>query len=169
MATTPACAPAVDVARVVDDLCVRWDADGLAEAVQITLSPRLTHNFGHCVADTGRITIAARLVDFPAILAEVVAHEVAHVEVWRRHGPAARSHGSRWIALMEQAGFPARRCLPPLPGDPPPRRQTSRRYLHRCPTCAAQRVGGRPVGRWRCVACFNDGRDGVLDIIRVNG
>lgn len=167
MTTTSFVAPAADVAGVLEQLCLRWDARDLMEVVTVSFSPRLTHNFGHCSADTGRITIASRIIDFPEVFAEVLVHEAAHVEVWRRHGPHARSHGGEWRALMEQAGYTPRRCLPPLPGDPPTRRRTARSYLHRCPVCAAQRVGGRPVRHWRCVACHTAGRNGILDIIRL--
>ena len=159
--------PATEAGRLLVQVCERWDARDLADTVSVSFSSRLTHNFAHCSADTGRITIASRIIGYPDVFAEVVVHEAAHVEVWRRHGPHARSHGSEWRALMVQAGHTPRRCLPPLPGDPPPRRRTARSYLHRCPVCAAQRVGGRPVRHWRCVACHEAGRTGTLDIIRL--
>jgi SprT protein len=167
METLSRTTPTTELDDILRHLSERWRAEGLGDAVTLSFSSRLTHNFGHCKPDTGLITIASRIVDFPDVLAEVVTHEVAHVEAWRRHGAAARSHGRQWRTLMEEAGYPPRRCLPPLPGDPPVRRRSARSYLHRCPVCSAQRVGGRPVPHWRCVACHSAGRSGLLDISRL--
>jgi predicted SprT family Zn-dependent metalloprotease len=168
METVARSTPAAEAVGLLEELSSCWDAPGLARAVRVTFSARLTHNFGHCKADTGDITIASRIVSHPDVLAEVITHEAAHVEVWRRHAAHAASHGPEWRALMVAAGFVPRRCLPPLPGDPPSGRRAGHAYLHRCPVCAAQRMGGRPVRRWRCVACHAAGRGGLLEIIRVN-
>jgi ribosomal protein L37AE/L43A len=40
-------------------------------------------------------------------------------------------------------------------------------WRHRCPTCRAQRLAGRPVRQWRCGPCRASGRDGKLVITRV--
>lgn len=166
MAVQESPAPAFTIAGLLEQLNRAWSVDDLDTVVDIRFSQRLTHNFGHCIPAQGRITIARRLLDFPDVLAEVAVHEVAHFESWRRHGARARHHGPEWAGLMRDAGFEPRRSLPPLPGDPPNREPGY--YLHRCPVCSAQRVGRRPVQRWRCVACYRAGRDGLLHITRID-
>ena len=159
-------APAFSVGSVLDRLCHAWGVDDLPEIVEIRYSTRLTHNFGHCIPAHARITVARRLQDFPDVLEEVVVHEVAHFESWRRDDSQIAHHGSLWAGLMRDAGFEPRRALPPLPGDPPTREPGY--YLHSCPVCSAQRVARRPVQRWRCVACHRAGGDGLLDITRLD-
>ena len=159
-------APEFSVGMVLDRLCHAWSVDDLHEVVEIRYSDRLTHNFGHCIPAQARVTLARRLLDFPDVLEEVTVHEVAHFEAWRRHDEDALHHGPEWAALMRAAGFEPRRSLPPLPGDPPNR--VPGYYLHSCPVCSAQRVGRRPVHRWRCVGCYRAGRDGLLRITRLD-
>lgn len=168
MAMSQTCTTTFDPAPLLRNLGSAWGVDDLHEVVDLHYSARLTHNFGHCIPAHGRITIARRLLDYIDVLEEVVVHEVAHLEVWRRHAAEARAHGPEWAALMDLAGYQPRRSLPPLPGDPPIRTRTPRYYLHRCPVCSAQRVGRRPVTWWRCVSCHNAGRDGLLHITRLD-
>lgn len=158
-------APAFSVDVVLDRLCQAWAVGDLHEVVEFRFSDRLTHNFGHCIPAQGRITLARRLLEYPDVLEEVAVHEAAHFESWRRHQSPGH-HDEDWAALMHAAGFEPRRSLPPLPGDPPSR--VPGYYLHSCPVCSAQRVGRRPVQRWRCVACYRAGRDGVLHITRLD-
>jgi hypothetical protein len=37
-------------------------------------------------------------------------------------------------------------------------------YEHRCPVCGARRLARRPVRRWRCARCVDDGLGGRLEI-----
>lgn len=159
-------APAFSVELVLDQLCRAWAVDDLHDVVEIRYSDRLTHNFGHCVPAHARVTLARRLLQFRDVLEEVLVHEVAHFEAWRRDPAHAPHHGEPWKSLMRAAGFEPRRSLPPLPGDPPSR--VPGYYLHHCPVCSAQRVARRPVQRWRCVACHRAGRDGLLRITRLD-
>lgn len=163
----PAAPPAADVGALLERLSRTWQADDLPTIVEVRFSDRLTHNFGHCIPADNRVTIARRLLAFPEVFAEVLTHEVAHLESWRRHAGAAH-HGLEWAALMCDAGYEPRRSLPPLPGDPPTTSRPTRYYRHHCPLCAAERVARRPVHRWRCVACHSAGRDGLLQITRIS-
>ena len=164
--SAPPAPPGIDVASLLGQLCAAWNAPDLGEVIQIQYSDRLTHNFGHCIPADGRVTVARRLLAVPAVFAEVLTHEVAHLVAWRRH-PASRHHGEEWAQLMRDVGYEPRRSLPPLPDDPPTRARTPGYYLHRCALCNAQRMARRPVHRWRCVACHGAGRDGLLQITRV--
>ncbi len=45
-----------------------------------------------------------------AFVARTVAHEVAHLIVWRLHGRQVRPHGAEWQAVMRALGASPERC-----------------------------------------------------------
>lgn len=144
-----------------------WGIPGLTQRATVRFSGRLTRSFGTCRVATGEITLAQRLTRFPDTLHEVLVHEAAHLAVYLAHGRAARQHGDEWKALMRAAAVEPRRCLPPLPGDPPPRRRRPQYYLHACRWCDSQRVGRRPVRTWGCIPCHEAGRTDTIVITRL--
>jgi predicted SprT family Zn-dependent metalloprotease len=147
-----------------------WGVPGLESRIRIVASARMRVSLGLYVSRAREIRIADFLFDGPmSLLQEVVCHEFAHAAVDERFRRKGRPHGREWQSLMRVVGYEPRVRIPgvelerliPIAG--------SRRvgWLHRCPTCQATRVGGRPVSSWRCVACVSTGQRGRLEIERL--
>lgn len=148
-----------------------WGLPRIEERLEIRFSPRFRSSLGRCAPASGEIRLAAFLCDGPSdLLQEALCHEAAHAAVHELHGRAAKPHGTEWRELMRAAGFEPRARIPArlLEGVAPRRRQAQGGWLHRCPVCQVSRVARRPVHRWRCAACRNDGLDGRLLVTRVS-
>jgi len=147
-----------------------WNSAGALEELNVQLSHRLTRALGCSYPSRALIRIAARVVDGPrALLEEVLAHEAAHVVVFKLHGRSTRPHGPEWAELMRQAGFKPRRTMPAgeLGWQQPLRRRKRVSWRHTCPVCHSMRMAGRPVREWACAACREAGLTGELIIERV--
>jgi len=153
-----------------------WGLPGLADEVTVEFSRRFRRSLGLCWPSEARIRLAAFLQEGdPALLDEVLCHELAHVAAYRLHGSRTRlrrrrirPHGPEWKALMVQAGYEARaRFREEAFGLSAPSRAPRARWEHRCPACGAVRMAGRSVPQWRCAACWKGGRSGRLVITRV--
>ena len=92
------------------------------------------------------------LAQNPEKLDEILAHELAHLVVWRRHGPEAREHGPEWRALMELAGYrPAR--FHGMDVRSMRRRRRRYYYLHVCEGCGSWWVARRVRRDRDCRRC----------------
>ncbi len=156
------------LARYVAALGVRWNVAEIVNRGESQFSRRLRCALGRCLPSRGIVRLNRRLLKArPALLEEVLCHELAHIVVFERHGHACRPHGSEWAALMRAAGFEPRvraRLSHDLQAALGTVRHPSRLYEHRCPVCQATRVARRPVPQWRCAACLRAGLPGHLVI-----
>jgi predicted SprT family Zn-dependent metalloprotease len=149
---------------------VAWGVPGLDSRVRLIASSRMRVSLGLYYSRSREIRIADFLFDGPAsLLQEVVCHEFAHAAVDERFGRAVRPHGPEWRCLMQRAGFEPRVRISgaELERLIPIARSRRVGWLHRCPNCQAERIGGRPVSNWRCVACVSSGLTGRLEIERL--
>jgi len=153
-------------------LAALWAEPALSERVTVRLSTRLRTAMGICRAASGRIELnMQQLADAPALLQEVLCHELAHLLVYQRYGRRARPHGPEWQELVRAAGYAP--SLEMKRGMPTPFRgfdgvtskfERPRVVLHRCPVCHAHRLARRAVHQWRCAECQAAGLGGQLEI-----
>lgn len=147
-----------------------WGAPGLHATVRVELSHRMRSSLGGFYPREGVIRLSDVLLETPPhLLREILCHEAAHAAVHLLHGDRARSHGREWRDLMRRAGIEPRVRVPGEELGHAAQRAARRRWLwrHRCPSCRAERVAGRPVRQWHCGRCREAGRDGKLVITRV--
>jgi predicted SprT family Zn-dependent metalloprotease len=148
-----------------------WGLSDLAATVEIRFNPRLRNSLARCRPADGRISLNTSLPgENSRRLDEVLCHELAHVAVYRLHGPDAQAHGEEWKALVRKAGFePSVRTTAARPDTSNDARNPIRyRWEHRCPVCQTVRSARRPVTTWRCAECMDAGLDGRLVITRVS-
>ena len=125
--------------RVADrDLELRWNK-------------RLSTSAGRAFVQLGRVELNPGLLGkHPERVADVLAHEVAHVAAFRLFGKAAAAHGRQWRALMRLAGHE-----PAVTHDLPVQRRSGRRgyfYLRVCDACGDRRLQ-TAVRYGRCQGC----------------
>lgn len=156
------------VKRLLSRLGRLWKVPGLEKRISVEFSSRLTRSLGRALPDRRIVRLHAELAQplKAEFLAEVLCHEAAHVVVRELHGACCRPHGMEWAALVERAGYAARRSIP---AERTSRREAERArgrwvYVHRCGVCHAVRYASRPMARWRCVECREAGLDGRLTI-----
>ncbi len=161
------------IADYVAALGARWSVPAIANRVEVQFSQRLRSSLGRCVPSRGIVRLNRCLLRAqPALLEEVLCHELAHIAVFERNGHACRPHGPEWAALMRAAGFEPRvraRLSHDLQASVGATRTARRLYEHRCPVCQAKRLARRPVPQWRCAACVAAGLEGKLVISRRRG
>jgi predicted SprT family Zn-dependent metalloprotease len=147
-----------------------WQEPSLPAQVQLRWSIRLRTALGLCRPERAQITLnAPRLAAAPALLDEVVCHELAHIVVYQRYGRTAVVHGVEWQALVYAAGFTPTTALR-IPGTTPARERAlpsavskpHRLVMHTCPVCHSQRLARRVVPQWRCAPCCAAGLEGRL-------
>ncbi len=158
------------IADYVASLGTRWSVQTIADRVEIQFSHRLRSSLGRCVPSRRIVRLNRCLLNArPALVEEVLCHELAHVVTFERHGRHCRPHGREWEALMRAAGFEPR-VRARLSHDLQAALRTARRpdglYEHRCPVCQATRLARRPVPQWRCAACVAAGLEGWLVIAK---
>lgn len=151
----------------VAEILSHWGAADLAPVVDIAFSPRLRRTLGRTRVDARRVRLNLELARAdPALLREVLCHELAHIVVYERHGRDARPHGPEWRDLMKRAG-----CQPDTRvaqrGSARGRAGRRRRYEHVCPVCQHARFAARLMGRWRCKSCRDAGLEGRLEVREV--
>lgn len=101
------------------------------------------------------------LAENPSKIDEILAHELAHIVVWRRHGSTASEHGPEWRSLMRAAGFVPSR----FHGlDVRQVRRVRRRYyyLHMCSRCTSWWIARRVRRDRDCSSCG----PGEVEILR---
>ncbi len=167
--TAPVQIPA-EIDKLVDDLYAGWELGAPPEDLTITVSTRMKTALGRCRPERPEIRLAAFLLDGPpALLQEVLCHEVAHLAVHSRYGGTARPHGPEWRSFMVRAGFEPRLHIPTDRPRPPRARKEPAVWAHRCPVCRMTRMAHRRVPQWRCASCLEHGLGGELVIERVEG
>lgn len=148
-----------------------WGVPELADDTTIEWSGRMTSSLGRSHPRTRLVRIAAYLKRAePALVEEVLCHEMAHVAAYAIHGEnLRRPHGPEWKELMVAAGYPPKVRMEVPPGLAPKRTRRRSRfvYLHLCRWCKMSRLARRAMRRWRCARCRNNGFDGKLEIARV--
>ena len=158
----------VDIHGLLRDWAHRWGLPDFGQSVQIEWGRRFRLALGRVHLNRRVVRLSEALaVAPPAVLLEVLCHEVAHLAASDLHGRHCRPHGPEWAALVRAAGFEPRRWIPWSLPRPPSARQTAarvRRYIHRCPVCQLHWTAGRPVRQWRCAPCVAAGLSGHLDI-----
>ena len=149
-----------------------WDLPGLESRVTFSASARMRVSLGRCSPHRREIRIASFVLDGPpALLEEVVCHELAHVAAAEHHGPGCRAHGPEWKALMRAVGREPRARIPAreIERDLPLAASGRVLWEHRCPVCQAHRLAGRSMKTWRCGECRGRGLEGELVITRLGG
>ena len=145
----------------------KWETPQLIGRLRIEFSPRLRRAFGRCYQDDRLIRLTPSLKTTQShLLAEILCHEAAHSAVYELHGSAARPHGSEWEELMRVAGFEPRVRIPVVVRTADGGSEKRIVWLHHCPNCEVSRHAKRPMHRWRCRTCLDDGSDGRLVIRR---
>jgi len=162
------------LAHYVASLGAMWKVPAIVTRVEIQFTQRLRSSLGRCTPSRRIVHLNRRLLKaHPALLEEVMCHELAHVVTFERHGRHCRPHGPEWAELMRTAGFEPR-VRAELSHDlraaaAPTVRVARGLYEHRCPVCQAVRLARRPVLQWRCAACAAAGLEGKLVIAKHNG
>ena len=152
--------------QAMKEWAVLWNVPGLESRVDVRFDGRLRSSLGRCHPAKGSIALQPTLLEGqPALLAEVLCHEFAHVAVWTLHGGTAKPHGPEWTELVEKAGFAPRTALPATKKGEPLRRLSGLLYEHSCPVCHFSRVARRPVPTWRCPDCREAGLPGEMLIL----
>jgi predicted SprT family Zn-dependent metalloprotease len=158
------------IANCAESWFAVWDLANLATDVRVRFSKRMIRAVGRCYPARRLVTLAAAVPEMENDqILNVLCHEFAHIAAYMRFGRAIRPHGIEWQTLMRAAGFrPSVRFSDPaglalMQARAAPRTQ----YLHICPLCGAQRITARRMLRWRCGACYEIGREGKLQIIRL--
>lgn len=134
----------------------------LDTSVRVVWNARLTTTAGRAFLQRGQIELNPRLLArAPDRLPAVLAHETAHLAVFRLFGPNIPAHGRHWRSMMRLAGHP-----PDVTHDIPvhglrrpggtarPARATRRRYfyLRVCDGCGARAID-TAVRYGRCHGC----------------
>lgn len=169
----PSAADPPDLAPFVEEAVAAWSLPALRQ-VPLHFSGRLRTSLGLFDPRRNEVRLARFLVHGgPALLREVVLHELAHAAVRHVHGRGARPHGREWQGFMRAVDLPPRVRFPREllqrlhAADPVLRAARPRdRWRHVCPRCNAAVIAGRPMRRWRCRVCLAAGEDGVLTIER---
>lgn len=154
--------------RAVRRLVSQWhDATCLQEA-SFRVDARLTRSLGRANIGRARVTVSPAVAHKPALLDEVITHELAHLLAHHRHRGTERLHGPTWQGLMREAGHEPRR----LASAPPAMGTRSKRaagiFRHRCPVCQSTRRARRAMPAWRCAGCVANGLAGELVIDRLS-
>ena len=161
------------LANYIALLGAKWGVGAIVNRVEIQFSQRLRSSLGRCMPSRGIVRLNRSLLNArPAVLEEVLCHELAHVVTFERHRGHCRPHGPEWAALMHAAGFEPRvraRLGHDVQAAVRKARDPLRSYEHRCPVCQAMRLARRPVPQWRCAACAAAGLEGKLVITKRAG
>ena len=135
-----------------------WSAEDLCW--RPVWSSQLGRRAGLAFLESGRIELNAPLLaEHPDRIDETLAHELAHLVAWRRHGSACRLHGPEWQDLLVAIGMPARRYHGLL-GDSADEvevasanNQAGSYYLHLCTGCDAWWLAARVDTERSCPDC----------------
>ena len=87
-------------------LGVLWEMPELPRVVQIGYNPRLRTTLGRAFLREKIVELNPRLlITHPGELVPTLAHELAHVVVYRRYGRSAGPHGPHFRTLMRAANL----------------------------------------------------------------
>jgi SprT protein len=136
-----------------------WGLADRAAAVKAGWNPRLRTTAGRAFWHENRIELNPNLLqDHTASVAEVLAHEAAHLAAFLLYGGRIRPHGREWRKLMRQAGHRPAACHRLPLGNLRRRRYL---YLRMCEPCG-HRLIVRSLRYGRCHRCGRRGRWLVL-------
>ncbi len=151
------------LAKLAARCLLAWQAEHLIPRVRIGYNPRLSTTLGRAHLREMCVELNPRLLgEHPAELIPTLAHELAHLVVFDRHGRSAQPHGREFRLLLQQMQLPdgSKHHLPVAHL----RRQRSRYlYLHRCSSCGRTFLARSVRRQCYCVAC---GPDMEWDIYR---
>lgn len=140
-----------------------WGAETLLPRVRIVYNPRLSTTLGRANLTDLRVELNPRLLaEHPKELIPTLAHELAHLVIYDRHGQAARPHGAEFRRLMRKAHLPDN-TNHHLPVEHLRRKRTRYLYLHRCCLCGQSFLARSVRRNYYCLAC---GPDMEWDIFR---
>ena len=159
---------AASLSATLARLAAIWCCPWLSQVTVTFVEPRRA-SLGSSNSNLRSIRLDVRLRRRPALLAEAVCHEAAHLVSFDRSRGKGRPHGPEWRSLVRAAGFEARIRLPRLGADATPLRPPRRahRFEHSCPVCHATRFAARRMSAWRCANCVLNGLEGLLEIRRI--
>jgi SprT protein len=130
-----------------------WGAEALLKKASVVYNPRLRTTLGRAILQAMRVELNPHLLnDHPGELVPTLAHELAHLVVYRRHGRVA-PHGQQFRHLMAQVGLSAQATHELNVEHVRRRRRRKYLYLHRCSDCGYSFVARRPRRNCYCKAC----------------
>lgn len=145
-----------------------WQLPALPSAVEIARNPRLRSTVARFVRDKQIIEVGPRFFTLRGRRVDVLAHEMAHAAVDIKYGKVSKAHGEEWQALITAVGLSPRAQFTTTAARPRSSIVAPQtRYSHRCPVCHMVRFSRRPITRWRCRSCVEDGLTGTLEIARL--
>jgi predicted SprT family Zn-dependent metalloprotease len=140
-----------------------WRAEHLTPRVRIVYNPRLSTTLGRACLNEFRVELNPRLLtDHPTELVPTLAHELAHLVVYDRHGASVRPHGAEFRLLMRRVNLPDE-SKHHLPVGHLRRKRSRYLYLHRCSVCGRSFLARSVRRNCYCVAC---GPDMEWDVFR---
>jgi len=97
--------------------------------IDVRFSTRMSRSLARAYLERDEVRVSVAVLS-SRHLPEIMAHEVAHIVCYWRHG-RTRPHGRQWQQLMVSAGERPRACLDPIdiPKHTPRRRRTRRASL----------------------------------------
>ena len=145
----------------------------LADRVQVRWNPRMRSTAGMAYPAKALITLNSRLPAFGAEeIDRTLRHELAHLLAHHRAGRRRIArHGAEWQRACGDLGIHDEKRCHDLPL---PRRKVARRFVYRCPHCAAEIRRTRPLrGKSACLACCRRHHGGRYNekfrFVKVNG
>lgn len=143
--------------------CKMWGIEDIADNIQVEFSSRITRSLGRTqpVAKIVRLNPKLQACS-QGLFKEVLCHELAHIAAYCKFGSSIRPHGPEWQSLVLAAGYEPLVRLPVQLGQTT--KQSTNRYIHKCPVCQSVRIAKKPMKRWRCGECFANGLTGRLTI-----
>jgi SprT-like family len=145
-----------------------WGLPTLLRRVSVARNRRLRSTVARYVIEGQRIELGQKYFRLRKDRLAVFCHEAAHAAIVLKFGLTATPHGSSWMRLVEEAGFPTqavRHIRDDRRNPQPSSAKRARRralYEHRCPVCHFRRLAGRTVSVWRCPVCVESGLEGML-------
>lgn len=141
-----------------------WDAAALLRTAKVGYNPRLRTTLGRAILQAMRVELNPHLLrDHPEELVPTLAHELAHLVVYRRYGKAA-PHGREFRTLMARLGLSGQATHALNVEHVRRRRRSKYLYLHRCSDCGYSFVARRPRRNCYCTAC---GPEMTWDVFRL--
>src|SRR4051794_19796784 len=99
----------IQARRLIARFAKQWNLPASLARTSVRIDPRLKRHIAVCSLGRHEIKLSASLCRRPNLLTEVLAHELAHLVVFQRHGCSARPHGAEWRHLLEAVGIKPRR------------------------------------------------------------
>lgn len=148
-----------------------WGSPQIHEQVRVRFSRRMYRSVGRCYPERKLVSLSETTREMcDTQVTQILGHELAHIAAHELFGHGIKPHGEEWRALVERIGYsPSVTFQANLPlGLMPNQVQRHPRYVHRCDICFETRVARRPMLRWHCAACVDNGLAGELRITRLD-